>query len=165
LRPYVMEDVPAAHAVLDGHPEVWRFDPGRALTLEERSEAVRRRIAAYGSPVPGALALTLRENAELIGYCGLQFYLCQRVACSTPEVELFYKLGRQHWGRGYAQEACRALIRYAFEELRLVRIVTCTHRENARSIALLARLGMVVEPDPTDPDGLLAILMNPGQCG
>ena len=79
---------------------------------------------------------------------------------STPEVELFYKLGRDYWGRGYATEACREMIRHAFEELRLIRIVTCTHRENTRSIALLRRLGMRVEPDATDADGVLATLEN-----
>jgi hypothetical protein len=52
------------------------------------------------------------------------------------------------------------LIRHAFEELRLVRIVTCTHRENRRSIALLRRLGMRIEPDATQADGVLATLEN-----
>jgi RimJ/RimL family protein N-acetyltransferase len=80
---------------------------------------------------------------------------------STPEVELFYKLGRPFWGKGYAFEAAREVLRYAFEELRLTRIVTCTHAANLRSIALLHRLGMRVEPDATDPQGVLATLANP----
>jgi hypothetical protein len=127
-------------------------DAGRA-TLRHR--AAHRRL--WG-PVFGALAVTLREGGTLIGYCGLQLYLCERPGRSTPEVELFYKLGRPYWGRGYATEACREVLRYAFEELRLPRIVTCTHRENVRSVALLRRLGMRIEPDPTDAEGVLATL-------
>jgi len=162
LREYSFDDVDAAHAALDGHPDVWRFDPGRPLTREERRAALETRIREYGSPVPGSLAVTLKESGRFIGYCGLQLYLCDRIPMSTPEVELFYKLGRDHWGHGYATEACREMIRYAFEELRLTRIVTCTHRENTHSIALLQRLGMRIDPDATDPDGVLATLENPG---
>jgi RimJ/RimL family protein N-acetyltransferase len=161
IRRYTLADVPAAHAVLDSDPDVWRFDPGRALRLDEREEAVRKRILAYGGPVFGSLAVTLRDSGQFMGYCGLQLYLCDRLPMSTPEVELFYKLGRDFWGRGFATEACEAMIRYAFEDLRLARIVTCTHRENARSIALLRRLGMDIQPDATDPEGVLATLHNP----
>jgi [ribosomal protein S5]-alanine N-acetyltransferase len=160
IRPHTMDDVEAAHSILDTHPDVWQFDPGRPLTLEERRTAILRRIHAYGSPIFGSLAVTLKENGRYIGYCGLQLYLCDRVPRSTPEVELFYKFGRDYWGLGYASEACRAMIHHAFEQLRLVRIVTCTHRENTRSLALLRRLGMRIEPDVTDPDGVLATLEN-----
>jgi RimJ/RimL family protein N-acetyltransferase len=161
LREYREDELDVRHAVLDSHPDVWQYDPGRPLTREERREADARRLASYGQPVFGALAVTLRETGEFMGYCGLQLYLCERIPLSTPEVELFYKLGRDHWGRGYATEACREMIRHAFEDLRLHRIVTCTHRENARSIALLERLGMRIEPDPTDPDGVLATRHHP----
>jgi RimJ/RimL family protein N-acetyltransferase len=108
----------------------------------------------------GSLAITLKENDQFIGYCGLQLYLCDRIPMSTPEVELFYKLGRDYWGHGYAAESCREMIRHAFSGLRLRRIVTCTHRENTHSLMLLQRLGMKIEPDPTEPDGVLATLEN-----
>jgi len=160
IRPYTMDDVDAAHTVLDNHPDVWQFDPGRPLTLEERRKTIERRIHDYGSPIFGSLAMTLKENGRFIGYCGLQLYLCDRIPMSTPEVELFYKLGREYWGQGYATEACQAMIRHAFEELRLIRIVTCTHRANTRSITLLRRLGMRIEPDVTDAEGVLATLEN-----
>jgi len=160
IRPYTLEDVASAHAVLDTDPEVWRFDPGRALTLDERRRTIESRMGGYGSPVFGSLAVTLRDGGQFIGYCGLQLYLCDRLPMSTPEVELFYKLGRAYWAQGYATEACREMIRYAFQELRLIRIVTCTHRDNTRSVALLRRLGMRIEADATDPDGVLATLEN-----
>lgn len=160
LRAYTMEDVDSAHIELDTHPDVWQFDPGRPLTWDERRSTVEGRIRDYGLPIFGSLAVTLKDSGQFIGYCGLQLYLCDRIPLSTPEVELFYKLGRNYWGRGYATEACSAVIDYAFRELRLIRIVTCTHRKNASSIALLQRLGMRIEPDATDRDGVLATLHN-----
>lgn len=161
IRPYTLDDVAAAHAELDSHPDVWRFDPGAPLSLERRRQTIEQRISAYGGPIFGALAVTLRDDGQFIGYCGLQLYLCNRGAHATPEVELFYKLGRNHWGKGYALEACREMVRHAFEDLRLTRIVTCTASANEGSIKLLTRLGMRIEPDITEPDAVLATLDNP----
>jgi hypothetical protein len=91
-------DVAAAHRELDSHPEVWQFDPGAPLSLERRRQTVERRISAYGGRIFGGLAVIRRDTGRFIGYCGLQLYLCDRGTRSTAEVELFYKLGRRHWG-------------------------------------------------------------------
>jgi RimJ/RimL family protein N-acetyltransferase len=58
------------------------------------------------------------------------------------EVELTYALGREFWGKGYASEACRAVIGFAFEELKLRRLVTGCEPENLRAMRLQERLGM-----------------------
>jgi len=64
-------------------------------------------------------------------------------------------------GKGYAREACRALIGFAFQMLRLAWIVTITHRENTPSIRLLERLGMRLAAAPNAwPDMLAATLEN-----
>ena len=160
IRPCVMGDLDAAHHALDIHPDVWRFDPGRARTLEERREELQFRIKQYQRDEFGMMAVTLKAGV-LIGYVGLQTYILPTVPLATPEVELFYKLGRDYWKHGYASEACRALIRHAFAELRLTRIVTVTHKDNAHSIALLRRLGMrIVTAPPTWQDDVLGILDN-----
>ena len=78
-----------------------------------------------------------------------------REPLATPEVELYYKLGREYWGQGYAAEACRAMIRFAFDEMRLARIVTITATENTASIKLLEALGMQIAPAPSSWAGSL----------
>lgn len=160
IRPFSMDDLNEAYAVLEGHPDVWRFDPGRQRTLEERRDALQYRIWEYENKGIGALAITLRDTGKLIGYAGLQLYLFEQEDRATPEVELFYKLGRYFWGRGYALEACREMVRYAFRDLRLPRIVTWTHRDNARSVALLRKLDMRIEPAPGYPEDVIAVLEN-----
>ncbi len=160
IRPFTMNDLNEAYAVLEGHPDVWRFDPGRQRTLEERRDALQYRIWEYENKGIGCMAVTLRETGKLIGYVGLQLYLLEREDQSTPEVELFYKLGRYFWGKGYAFEACRELVRYAFNDLKLPRIVTWTHRDNEHSIALLRKLDMSIEPAPGYPEDIIATLDN-----
>jgi RimJ/RimL family protein N-acetyltransferase len=57
------------------------------------------------------------------------------------EVELFFQLGRAHWGRGYMTEATEALCRLALVVLRLPRLFAATQAGNRRAVALLRRLG------------------------
>ena len=76
------------------------------------------------------------------------------------EVELAFAFGKQYWGQGYACEASRAMIRYAFDELNLRRLVNGTGDDNHRSIALHRRLGFRIFPALPDGDGIVAVLDN-----
>ena len=101
----------------------------------------------------GTLAVVKKAGNVLLGYVGLQLYVLPREPYTTPEVELYYKLGRDFWGQGYAKEACLATIAYAFTEMRLRRIVT--DRQNEPSIKLLQRLGRRLEDAPPKLPGML----------
>ncbi len=161
IRPFQADDLDAAYAVFEGHPDVWRYDPGRQRTYEERAREIQYRIAQYAREGFGCMAVTRKADGSLLGYCGLQTWLRETRPLATLETELFYKLGRAYWGRGYATEACRAMIAHAFTDLCLPRLVTVTAAANAASIALLRRLGMRIVPSPTDSDEVNGILDNP----
>jgi RimJ/RimL family protein N-acetyltransferase len=87
-----------------------------------------------------------------------------REPLATPEVELYYKLGREYWGQGYAAEACRAMIRFAFDEMRLARIVTITATENTPSIKLTQALGMRIDPAPPSWIGSMTGTLQNDRC-
>ena len=55
--------------------------------------------------------------------------------------ELGYWIGRPHWGKGLGQEAAGRLARWALDELGVEAVRASALRDNARSIALLRRLG------------------------
>ena len=162
LRPYTEADIDSAFEVFEGHPDVWRFDPGHARTWEQRAVLIRRLIQINEAAGEGTLAITLRDSGQFIGQAGLQLYILPWEPFATPEVELYYKLGRAFWGQGYAAEACRALIDFAFERMRLVRLVTVTQPDNLHSLRLLQRLGMTLAPapDPWKP-AVIGVLLNP----
>ena len=126
LRPYTEADIEPAYALLEGHPDVYRFDPGFARTREQRAILIRRHIADNREDGEGTLVVTLKESGQFIGQAGLQLYILPWSPFATPEVELYYKLGRAFWGQGYAEEACRALIDFAFNTMHLLRLVTIT---------------------------------------
>lgn len=62
-----------------------------------------------------------------------------------PEAELGYFFFREHWGKGYAVEASRVLIEFAFDTLHLHRIWGMCHSENTASFRVMEKLGMVRE--------------------
>lgn len=59
--------------------------------------------------------------------------------------EVSYQLLPSWWGNGYATEAVQCVIEYAFNELKLPKIIAETQTANASSIRLLEKLGMTFE--------------------
>jgi RimJ/RimL family protein N-acetyltransferase len=57
-------------------------------------------------------------------------------------LEIGWALRREFWGRGYASEIGRAALAYAFDVLEVQAVVSCTVRHNARSRAVMERIGM-----------------------
>ena len=79
-----------------------------------------------------------------------------------------YLLGENHWGQGYATEACREILRYAFEELDCSVVSASLFPANTKSRRVLKKLGFVQEgilrharmlPDGTASDMLSCSLL------
>jgi len=160
LRPYTMGDAHDLHRLLDIDPDVWRFDPGCPRSWEDRLERIRINTARYQwFGEVGIYAVELRETGQLIGQSGLNTYLLQGTdGFTTIEVEVMYTLGKEFWGKGYATEAGREWVRYAFLEMGLKRLVDCPARANGASIRVLEKLGFSIEDYPQNPERVLAVL-------
>jgi RimJ/RimL family protein N-acetyltransferase len=162
LRPFTPADIDEAYLVLESHPDVWKYDPGYQREYDQRAAIIIKYAATNVKDGEGTLAITLKEDGKLIGYVGLQLYVLPTEPLATPEMELYYKLGREWWGRGYALEACEVMLDYAFKEMRITRIVTITNTKNENSLHLMRRLGMVIAPAPPAwPNEMTGTLNNP----
>lgn len=60
------------------------------------------------------LAVTLKDNQQLIGNCGLRL----KSAAATAG-DIGYEFNPDYWGQGYATEAAQAMVTYGFYELAL----------------------------------------------
>lgn len=112
----------------------------RVLGREESNKTadhVEAHFLQYGF---GPWAVEVRGGASFIGCVGLM--QVDFLAPFTPAVEILWRLDRSAWGRGYATEAAVEALRIAFSELGLSEIVAFTVPANARSRAVMARLGM-----------------------
>lgn len=105
------------------------------------------RSSAAADPWTHGFAIVDRASGAAIGSCGFK-------APPGPEgiVEIAYGVDPDHQGRGYATEAARALVEFAFGS-RLVRLVRAhTQPENGASARVLAkcgfeRIGEVIDPE------------------
>ena len=130
-------------AAINADPEVMRHFE-RPLTRTQSDalvDAIERGFAADGF---GLWAVELRATGELIGFTGLARPSFD--AHFTPAVEIGWRLARRAWGQGYATEAARAALEFAFGPARLAEVVSFTATENERSQAVMRRLGMSHDP-------------------
>jgi [ribosomal protein S5]-alanine N-acetyltransferase len=119
-------------------------------------------LAQLYQPPYGERAVVHKATGKLIGACGfvpcLDAFeqlpgLALTTAASppwltTPEVGLFYAISPAFQCQGYATEAAQALVDYAFQQLRLKRIVATTTFDNAASMGVMRKLGMHITRNP-----------------
>jgi RimJ/RimL family protein N-acetyltransferase len=126
-------------AALHADPLAMQFLP-RTLTADESRDfaaGAERALAARGF---GLWALELTGSGEFLGCAGLNEP--SFAAHFVPCMEVLWRLLPRHWGHGYATEAARACIDFAFGELGRDEVVAFTVPANARSRAVMERLGM-----------------------
>jgi RimJ/RimL family protein N-acetyltransferase len=90
------------------------------------------------------LAVTDRKTGKVLGTCWLgklNAKWCKALGIGEP-IELGYRYAKRHWGKGYAKEAARAMLRRGFEELNLLEIVAIVDIRNGASERVLQKLGM-----------------------
>jgi RimJ/RimL family protein N-acetyltransferase len=129
----------APFAELNADPEVMRFFPA-PLTRRASDELADRIEADLNRQGWGLWALQERRTGRFLGFTGLACATFE--APFTPAVEVGWRLSRTAWGFGFATEAAIAAAAFAFDELGLDEIVSFTAQDNARSRAVMQRLGM-----------------------
>ena len=136
LRPYSDADI-AELLPLVGSREVAATTLRIAHPYTEQDARAFLRLAQE----PGKiwLAITLRNDGRQIGGIGL------RVDEQHWRAELGYWLGVPYWGKGYATEAAREMVRHGFEDLNLHRIFASHFKHNPASGRILTKLGMRYE--------------------
>jgi ribosomal-protein-alanine N-acetyltransferase len=82
-------------------------------------------------------AVTLRENAELIGCIDLS-----GISKSHSKAELGYWIGVNYWNQGYCTEAADAIVRFGFVDLKLNKITSRHMTSNPSSGRVMKKIGM-----------------------
>lgn len=140
LRPVEDADADALYA-LQSDPHVLRFwdappwiDRDRAAAFIARS----RQMADDGTGVRWAIDRT--DAGAFIGWISLS-----RWNPAYRSAALGYCFGTAVWGRGYATEAARTVLRWAYDTLDLNRVQAETDTRNAASARVLEKVGFVRE--------------------
>ena len=160
IRPFAESDLDAATSLLD---ECFGTAP-REKRRDWLEWSVRnyRALAELQQPPYGDYAVVNGQTNELIGSVGLvpsfaPFGQLPMFSVSVPkgirnryvpEMGLFWATAVAHRSNGYAAEAAGAIAAFAFDTLRVARLVATTEHDNASSIAVMRRIGMIIETNP-----------------
>ena len=108
-----------------------------------------RLIKSYTDKGFGFYITRLKSNNEPIGTCGLV------KRDSLDIIDIGFAFLPEYEGKGYGYESSDAILTFAKNELKLLRIAAITNKENERSIGLLKKLGlhfqkMIILPSETE---------------
>ncbi len=149
LRPFTLDDL-EEYYLLGASPALVRYVGGRLLGSREEArqlmiDAPLRDYAVHGY---GRLACVEKATGNLIGFCGL------KNDAKLGEVDIGYRFLEASWGKGYATESARVVLKHGREVLGLSRIVGVVHPANLASVRVLEKLGLVFEKKARyEPDG------------
>lgn len=138
LRDIRMEDIQEYYERLFGDGDVCRyllFDPHQ--DIGESYESIQNILEQYETGKFYRWGIAEKEDGSLIGVIGLV-----RINEEKNECSFAYLLGCDYWNRGYGTEVLKEVIRFAFEELELDRIVADHMAGNPASGAVMRKAGM-----------------------
>ncbi len=143
LRQFISADLDEL-AKISAEPKtrgfMWEGPKDRQATARDFA----RWVEEYGQGL-GHLAIIHKPDGELIGHCGL--------TKRDGRIVLSYALREDYWCKGLAPEACRAVLRYGFEQLGLKEIGTETRAENRAWRGMMEKLGMTLQEVGCGEDG------------
>jgi RimJ/RimL family protein N-acetyltransferase len=128
---------------LDSDPDVMRYLSGGKPTPRRviHDEILPRVIRYYDRhPGFGSWAAVEKSTGTFIGWIAFR----PAEGKGLEDVELGYRLRKSAWGKGYATEGVRALMRRGFAELGVQRVFATTYQDNLASRRVMEKLGMTL---------------------
>lgn len=145
LRKFNESDVDALLG-FRGDPEVMRFSITGPDTREDiRTKYLPSCLRRYARDGLGQWAVVRKSDGRCVGECGI----CVQEVDGEKEFEISYRMRRDDWGNGLATEAARACRDYGFTQAGLHRLISIIESENAASIRVAEKMGMILEKKAT----------------
>jgi ribosomal-protein-alanine N-acetyltransferase len=139
LRTFEPHDLDPLHRIWNDADVMKFVRPGWTPSREDVQtyfERIKVRWVEHGY---SHFAITLKNEIDLIGYCGFQ-----RLE-KASDIELLYGVAKPYWGRGLVTEAARACLDFAYENTDLDRIVALAYPLNKGSWRVMEKIGMKYE--------------------
>ena len=145
LREMTQDDYPALYAILTD-PETMRYYP-RPYDDAGVQRWIDWTLENYRTHGFGLWAVTLRETGEFIGDCGITLQPIH--GRWLPEIG--YHINKRYWRQGYASEAAKACIDFAFERFDFPAVYSYMNAANEPSWRTALKNGMTFQEEYDDP--------------
>ncbi len=131
IRDFRLEDAGDLHEILGDAETMRNCEPPYDF------EKTKDFLESFCIGRHGAVAAVEKQSQKLIGYI-----LFNEIEPGAYEIGCFFN--RSYWRQGYAYEACKAVIDYAFGELNAHKVFAETV-DGVKSVGLMKKLGMAFE--------------------
>jgi RimJ/RimL family protein N-acetyltransferase len=131
IRPFQPHDSQAVHTYTNS-VSVMKYVPPHAMSWAQTQDFVAEQQGADAQ----ALAIVHQHHRRLIGHIIFHAWFAPRT------YELGWVIHPDYQRQGYATEAARALLEYAFTTLHAHRVIATCQPENSASSRVMEKLGM-----------------------
>ena len=138
LREMTQDDLPALQGILQDEETMYAYNG--AFDEAETQAWLDRQLSRYAQFGFGLWAVVLKESGGMIGQCGLTMQLWR----GDEVLEVGYLFNRAFWHHGYATEAARGCMEYAFDRLGAREVCSIIRETNLPSRRVAERNGMTV---------------------
>jgi len=135
LRPWRLEDADILYSMASD-PEIGNMAGWKPHASVEESRSIISTVFAE----PNVFAIVLRTSNSPIG--------CVALNCDPKilrkgkrDAEIGYWVAHRYWGQGFATEAVKEIIRFAFEDLGITKIWCQCSEDNMRSASVQDKCG------------------------
>ena len=123
-------------AAMMADERVYRWLGGQPSTPADAWRSMAVFLGHWSLRGYGQWALEERESGRFVGRAGLWN------PHGWPGLEVGWAVAPDHWGKGYATEAGRASLQWAFATLDLDQVISLTRTDNAASQRVMTKLGL-----------------------
>ena len=138
LRPLHMADAETLCRIYQTDGVLRYFPNPTPPPLEKVQRFIANQQAHWEQYGHGNWGVVPEQATEIAGWAGLQFLP------ETGEIEVGFLLDRPNWGKGYATEAGRASLAFAFGEVAVERVIALVHPDNRASQRVIEKCGLTL---------------------
>lgn len=140
LREMLLSDAEAMFK-LDSNPNVVKYLGNTPVkSIDECISLIHNVRNQYLKNGIGRFSVVLKDTDEVIGWAGIKF-ITEPENNQTNFYDLGYRLQEEHWGKGYATEATKAWLDYAFQTMKLPVLVASINVDNFNSNKIVQKFG------------------------
>ncbi|WP_027632086.1 GNAT family N-acetyltransferase [Clostridium hydrogeniformans] len=138
LREFIKEDLEDVHKY-SSDTEVVKFLTWGPNTEEQTEKFLHNVISCKEEEQRKDydIAVILKEEGALIGACKIHID-----SFHNKEASISYCYKKEFWGKNYAAEAGKAMVKFAFNELGMHRVYATCDPDNIKSARVLEKIGM-----------------------
>lgn len=149
LRKFMLKDASALFK-MNSNPNVLQYTGDAPFKNIKTAEDFIKNYNHYDTYNMGRWAVCGKRQGEFLGWCGLKYHPKQ------DYVDVGYRFFEKHWNKGFATEATKGVLSYAFNALRIQDVYAYVDIRNSGSMKVAEKSGLsflkevIHEDNPTN---------------